>query len=173
MVPVGWISGETRRCDRTRRGMAAILPVVCNTLHCVTSSFIPDFAADLRSKFTKTVTPLSPGRLRVFLLFARLDHTFFVTLSYSSSCATLSFRENVCPSVKISRDDYATDVTQGFSPLFNNTSVNVIGDVTVGETCKIFVEFCSHSIFRINVACDTDDTLNSIIISYSIDGTLN
>jgi len=31
---------------------------VCNTLHCVTSSFIPDFAADLRSEFTKTVVPL-------------------------------------------------------------------------------------------------------------------
>lgn len=48
--------GDARRCDR--RGMAAILFASATRLHCVTSSFIPDFAVDLRSEFTKTVTPI-------------------------------------------------------------------------------------------------------------------
>jgi len=107
MVPVGWISGETCRCDRIRKGMAAILPAVCNTLHCVTSSFIPDFAADLRSEFTKTVTPLPYTQIAYFPSFPSLSSSLFrICCLY---CAALSsFQENVCPSVRISRDDYMT-----------------------------------------------------------------
>lgn len=62
--PCGFL-GETRRYDRDSvaggsENIRAILPV-CSALHCVTSSFISDFVADLRSEFTKTVSEtLSP-----------------------------------------------------------------------------------------------------------------
>lgn len=51
--------------------IGAILPV-CNALHCVTSSFISDFVADLRSEFTKTVSETLPPYFYAFLAFRAL-----------------------------------------------------------------------------------------------------
>lgn len=85
--------GDAHRCDRTRRGMAAILFASATRLHCVTSSFIPDFAVDLRSEFTKTVTPVQTMRFPPFSLPDSLAHS---SLFY---CSPPSLRNRHCPLV--------------------------------------------------------------------------
>lgn len=83
--------GDARRCDRTRRGMAAILFASATRLHCVTSSFIPDFAVDLRSEFTKTVTPVQTVRFPPFSLPDSLARSSLF------HCSSPSLRNHHCP----------------------------------------------------------------------------
>lgn len=146
--------GDARRCDRTRRGMAAILSASATRLHCVTSSFIPDFAVDLRSEFTKTVTPVQTVRFPPFPSFdSHVLHFFIARPPHCVTSIALSpSRENIRSSVRISRDDYATQchATSSLTTLCDAMSVNVNSNHGEDYARLSFNLFCLYFVFKIN-----------------------